>query len=241
MSIVLKKPKCTDKTWEGRTDCVHCAIRKHVLFSGIPEEYLDHLISPINNLTYAANSVLYQPEDKSDAIYNVRQGIIKLVHYLPNGSMRTVRLLGQYDIVGIEALLRESYRHTAIALQEVKLCRIPLDVIVSLEKNHPELLKQLMLHWQKNLDLADKFIAEYSTGPAEARLARLLLSLGNPGNGYCFNHISREDIASILGITTETASRIMADFRRRNIINCTSGVPCNCKPDELQLIANGNN
>lgn len=240
MSIVLKKPKCTDKTWEGRADCVHCTIRNYVLFSGIPEKYLDQLVNPINSITYAANSVLYQTKEKNEAIYTIRQGIIKLVQYFPNGSIRTVRLLGQYDIVGIEALLGEPYRHTAIALQEVKLCRIPLDVIDNLEKDHPELLKQLMLQWQKNLDLADKFITEFSTGSAESRLARLLLSLGNPGNGYCFNHIGREDIASILGITTETASRIMADFRRRNIINCTSGAPCNCKPDELRLIAMGN-
>ncbi len=237
MNTVLKKPNCTNNIWEGRVDCVRCSIREHVLFSDIPEQDLDHLVRPIKDLTYAANIVLYQSAEKGDAIYTIRQGVIKLVQHLPNGSIRTVRLLGQHDIVGIEAILGQPYRHTAITLQEVKLCRIPLVVIASLEKNHPELLKKLMAQLQKNLDSADKFITEFSTGSAEARLARLLLSLGNPGNGYCFNHIGREDIATILGITTETASRIMADLKRRNIINCSTGSPCNCKPDKLRLIA----
>jgi CRP-like cAMP-binding protein len=237
MRIISQKPKCTDKLWEERADCAHCAIRNHVLFSGILEEDLDHLVSPIKNISYAADTVLYNIGDKSEVIYTIRQGLIKLIQYLPNGSVRTVRLLGQNDIVGLESLLAQPYHHTAIALQEVKLCKIPIAVIVVLEKNHPEMLHQLMLRWQRSLDLADQFITEFSTGSAESRIARLLLSLGNPGNGYCFNHISREDMASILGITTETASRIMADFKRRNIVSCTLGLPCNCKPDKLRLIA----
>jgi CRP/FNR family transcriptional regulator len=237
MKTALNKPKCTDKTWEGRADCVHCAIRNQVLFADIPIEELDHLVSPIKNITYAANAVIYHSGEKSEAIYTIRQGIIKLVQYLPNGSVRTVRLLGQNDIVGLEGLLAQPYHHTAITLQEVKLCRIPLDVISALEKNHPELHRQFMLRWQRNLEVADQFITEFSTGTAESRIARLLLSLGNPGNGYCFNHIGRDDIASILGITTETASRVMADLQRRDIISCISGLPCNCKPDKLRLIA----
>jgi CRP/FNR family transcriptional regulator, anaerobic regulatory protein len=237
MKVILKKPKCTDILWEGRADCAHCAIRNHVLFAGIPEEDLDHLVSPIKNINYDPDTVLYNAGDKSEAIYTIRQGLIKLIQYLPNGTVRTVRLLGQNDIVGLEGLIAEPYHHTAITLQEVKLCKIPIAVIVVLEKNHPELLHQLMLRWQRNLDLADQFITEFSTGSAESRIARLLLSLGNPGNGYCFNHISREDMASILGITTETTSRIMADFKRRSIVSCALGSPCNCKPDKLRLIA----
>jgi CRP/FNR family transcriptional regulator, anaerobic regulatory protein len=237
MRIILQKPKCTDQLWEGRADCAHCAIRNDVLFADIPEEDLDHLVSPIRNLNYAANTVLYHAGEKNEAVYTIRQGLIKLVQHLPNGSARTVRLLGQNDVVGLEGLLAEPYHHTAIALQDVKLCKIPIAVIVALEKNHPELSHQLMLHWQRNVDLADQFITEFSTGTAESRIARLLLSLGSPSNGYCFNHIGREDIAAILGITTETASRIMADLKRRNIINCVVGLPCNCEPEKLKLIA----
>lgn len=237
MRVILKKPKCIDNTWDGRADCAHCAIRKHALFSGIPENDLEHLVSPIKNLNYGANAVLYNAGEKSEFVYTIRQGIIKLIQYLPNGTARTVRLLGQNDIVGLEVLLEEPYRHTAITLQEVKLCKIPIAVIVDLENKYPSLLKQLMLRWQRNLDLADQFITEFSTGSAESRIARLLLSLGDPGNGYCFNHIGREDMASILGITIETASRIMADLKRRNIINCASGLECSCDPDKLRLIA----
>jgi CRP/FNR family transcriptional regulator len=233
----LNKPKCTDKAWEGRSDCVHCAIRSRVLFADIPECDLDHLVSPIENFTYAANSVLYRSGEKNDAVFTIRQGLIKLVQYLPNGTVRTVRLLGRNDIIGLEAILEEPYRHSAVTMQETKLCRIPLDVINALEKNHPELGHQLRLRWQKNLDEADRFITEFSTGSAESRIARLLLFLGGSSKGFCFNHIGRDDIASILAITTETASRIMADFKRRDFINCLPGSDCSCNPEKLKLIA----
>jgi CRP/FNR family transcriptional regulator, anaerobic regulatory protein len=235
----LNKPKCTDKTWEGQSDCVHCAIRGRVLFADIPESDLDHLVRPIENFTYAANSVLYRSGEKNDAVYTIRQGLIKLVQYLPNGTARTIRLLRQNDIIGLEALLEEPYRHTAVTMQETKLCRIPLDVINALEKNHPELAHQLQVRWQKNLDEADRFITEFSTGSAESRTARLLLFLGGSSEGNCFNHITREDIASILSITTETASRIMADFKRRGLVTCTAGSDCSCNPEKLILIAEG--
>ena len=34
---------------------------------------------------------------------------------------------------------------------------------------------------------------------------------------------SREDMGALLGITTETASRIMAEFRRRGLIHIEKG------------------
>lgn len=238
INIDLKKPKCTDKTWEGHTDCVRCAIRNHVLFSGIPEEQLDHLVSPIKNITYPANSVIYRAEEKSNAIYTIRKGLIKLVQHLPNGSERTVRLVQNYDAMGLESVLKEPYHHTAITLQKTELCQIPLSVITALEKTQPQLGRQLMHQWQNHLDNADKFIIDFSTGPAETRVARLLLFLRKSSNSLCFNKIGREDIASILGITTETASRIMADLKRRSIINCIPGECCTCEPERLYAIAN---
>jgi CRP/FNR family transcriptional regulator, anaerobic regulatory protein len=68
------------------------------------------------------------------------------------------------------------------------------------------------------VDQADHFIVALSTGPAETRMARLLLTLGchspHPENMLP----SREDMGALLGITTETASRVIAEFKRRGLI-----------------------
>ncbi|WP_165922982.1 Crp/Fnr family transcriptional regulator [Sulfurirhabdus autotrophica] len=191
----------------------------------------------IDNMTYPTGSVLYQSGETEGVVFTIRQGLVKLVRYLPNGTQRAVRLFGQGDVVGMEALLGQAYQHTAVVIRESKLCKIPLETIQLLKKEHPDLNQQIMLRFQKQLNEADRFITEFSTGTAEARLARLLLFLNSPNHGVSCDVVSREEMGEILGITTETASRIMADFKRRRIIFDVQEFGNNCDLAALRHIA----
>jgi CRP-like cAMP-binding protein len=69
---------------------------------------------------------------------------------------------------------------------------------------------------------ADDWLALMSTGPARSRVARLLLHFaeaGEPaGSGRVFLP-GREDLGAMLAITTETASRVIATFRREGLVS----------------------
>ncbi|MBP6816832.1 MAG: helix-turn-helix domain-containing protein, partial [Burkholderiaceae bacterium] len=68
------------------------------------------------------------------------------------------------------------------------------------------------------LKTADDFIADLASGNARQRLARLLLRLvGSDVNGQLMLP-PREDVGAMLGITTETASRTVASFRREGML-----------------------
>lgn len=208
-----------------------------MLFSEVPQEILGHLQNSIDDQKYPRHSELYQEDEKGDFLFTIRRGLVKLMRELPNGSNRIVRLLRRGDVAGLEITLGHPYLHTAIALQETDVCRIPMSVIRYLSKDHPHLCHPLMERWQRGLDEADRFIVELSTGTAEVRFARLLLYLGGPAkDGNCMV-ISREDMGAMLGITIETASRIMADFKRRGLVKDISGTHCQCDFERLRLIA----
>ena len=217
---------------------MRCVIRERVMFSDVPNEILERVLGNIGDLTYSPQAVLYQAGEKGDSLFTIRQGMVKLVHYLPNGAQRIVRILKPGDVAGIELTTDKTYHHTAMAMQEAKVCRIPLAVIEFLRTEHPHLCHQLELRLQRSLDDADRFIFDLSTGSAEARIARLLLYLQDiPG---CENHcvtVSREDMGAMLGITMETASRVMADFKRRSIISELSANQCHCDADMLRILA----
>jgi CRP-like cAMP-binding protein len=68
------------------------------------------------------------------------------------------------------------------------------------------------------MDEAESFITDLNTGTAEVRLARLLIKLDSHSEGKFIPDLLRDDIAAIIGVTTETASRLMADFRRRKLV-----------------------
>jgi CRP/FNR family transcriptional regulator, anaerobic regulatory protein len=236
MKDEFKGPKCLNTLCDGSSLCLDCVLGSRALFSDYPDVDLADLRKHIERLACPQDSTIYRVGDGRESIYYIRQGLVKLVDYLPNGSMRIVRLLRQNDTFGLEFLLKQGARHTAIALEDTQLCRVPINVMVELEKLHPDVCQGLMLRWQKNLDEADRFITEFSTGSAETRVASLLLFLCEAGDGPCFKRIGRPQVAAITGITVETASRIMADFKRRNILSCATSAGCTCSPDKLRSI-----
>ena len=217
------KPNCTNPEWLGRAKCATCEVRNFVLFSGLSSNELDMILQPIDNLHAPQHAVLYEQAAAAPYIYTLRSGALKLKVDLPNGSQRIVRLLRPGDVAGLEALVDGRYHHSAITLQDADICRIPREVVVQLDQINPRVHQALLQRWQRSVDQADLFITALSTGSAEARMARLLTMLVC-GDGHSELVIpSREDMGALLGITTETASRTIAEFKRRGLIHIEKG------------------
>lgn len=215
---------CNDPTWKGRADCRHCPIRNQVLFAEVSDERIDQALVPIDNLRYAPKAVIYAVNDPGRAIYTLRRGSVKLLQTLADGTNRVVRVLTAGDVFGLETLLDRPYAHTAVALHALDICRIPIEVIHKLNAGPSPLQKELMRRWQRNLDQADAFITQLSTGTSQARMARLLLLLDGPDGLLQGTPLPREDMGQILGISTETASRIIAEFKRQDIVREDNGL-----------------
>ncbi|MES9848028.1 MAG: helix-turn-helix domain-containing protein, partial [Candidatus Thiodiazotropha sp.] len=88
----------------------------------------------------------------------------------------------------------------------------------SLSKENPALHRELLNRWQRALKEADAWLTELSTGSAKQRVARLLLRLVKDTQMSECNLFAREDMGAMLGITTETASRTIAEFKRQSLL-----------------------
>lgn len=217
--------------WRGQADCSGCAIRDLALFADLMEEDFNLIHLPIEEEVLPAGRVIYNAGDPGRALFTVRSGLVKLVQYLADGTQRIVRLLRAGDTVGLEATLSQPYAHTAVVLQPALVCKIPREVVERLSVETPRLHGQLMQRWSEAVSRADRWLTALSTGSARARVARLLLLLAeaaeDAGAPECAL-FSREDIGAMLGVTTETASRTIAEFRRQGIIleNATNHFAC---------------
>lgn len=185
-----------------------------MLFADLSHDDFSLIHKPIDELSLAVGETLYQAGAPFDRVYTLREGLIKLVQYLRNGEQRIVRLLKQGDVAGMEALRGQTYEHTAIVLQPISVCRIPVEVVQRLNLDTPRLHRQLMARWQHALNEADAWLTELSTGSARVRVARLLLRLTDCCSDKLIYLPSREDLGAMLAITTETASRVIARFKR---------------------------
>lgn len=209
--------------WSGAADCLNCSLRATALFAGLSEADFERIHDPIDQFDLKAGTSLYRAGDEADHMFTVRSGALKLVQYLPDGSQRIVRIVRTTDVLGLEATLEGGhYQHDAVALQPTEVCRFPARLVRDLGRQNPELHRELMSRWQRALNEADAWLTELSTGSARQRIARLLLRLVRDRETSACQLFSREDLGAMLGITTETASRTIAEFKRQSLLVETS-------------------
>jgi CRP/FNR family transcriptional regulator len=197
---------------------MHCSLRNSALFHGLTENDFKQFHKPVDQLTLQSGQVLYKMGDSGSHLFTVRSGLLKLVQSLPGGTQRVVRLLHSTDVLGLEILVSDKYEHEVVALRPTEICRYPVEAVNVLSRSNPVLHKDLMAQWKKALTEADAWLTHLSTGPAKKRMANLLLRLVEGADSvdcYIFN---REDMGSILSLTTETASRTISELEKSGLM-----------------------
>ncbi len=221
--------------FRGLAECRACGVRDLVLFSDLTEDDFSLIHQPIDEILFDAGSIIYNEGDAGHWVFTVRSGLIKLVQHLPEGTQRIVRLLRRGAAVGHESVLGGAYEHSAEVLHTALVCRIPASTVKELDVETPRLHQQLMERWHQSVHDADAWLTQLSTGSAKARVARLLLSLPtDPGGASELFGI--EDLGAMLGITPETASRVMAELKRSGAVVHTSNHHFRCNVDALNAI-----
>ncbi len=225
MTPIDNTPQSPNIQDDAEVGCGPCPVRGFDLFAGLSHHRAGEMLRGIDHLEYAARASIYPTGENSPFLYVVREGLIKLSHSLPNGAERIVRILEPGDTAGLEALFGDPYHHTAVTLTPARLCRVPVALLEQLDREVPDFHRHLLRQFQRSLYQAEAVLTNLATGTAHGRVARLLLFLARNHGTQSVTLISREDMGAILGITTESASRIVAQFRRNGALtHCKGGI-----------------
>lgn len=227
------------EAWQGVANCSNCSIRESVLFAGLTEDDFKQIHKPIDQFQLEAGSKIYGAGNAAKYMYTIRSGLVKLVQYLPDGTQRIVRLLRPSDVIGLEAVLDSVYKHDAIVIQDTEICRYPARDARELSISNPKLHHEMMSRWQRALDEADSWVTQLSTGTSKQRVARLILLLAKGSKDSSCSLIGREDMGAMLGITTETASRTVAGFKREGLLVKITPTTYRCDVERLEKISFG--
>ena len=211
-------PIKTESAWKGTADCRNCGIRDMVLFADLNEEDFKLIHAPIDDLIFAAGDSLFQAQSAARGVFTLRQGFVKLVRVTPDGRDRIVSVLQPGDVLGLEALATGHYDTQAVALNEVSVCRIPLDVIHQLGANSPRLHKQLMGKWQNALKQADDWLAEINFGTAQQRVRNFVRKMHEVAQDGTVTLFGRDDMGAMMDLQLETVSREVATLVRNGVL-----------------------
>lgn len=211
-------PIKTESAWRGTSDCRNCGIRDMVLFADLNEQDFGQIHAPIDDLAFKAGATLYDEGGLAQGVFTLRKGTVKLVRVTTDGRQRIVRVLRSGDVVGLEALTTGHYNSDAVALSDVAVCRIPLDVIHTLGANSQRLHLKLMQKWQQSLKDADDWLADLNFGTARQRVCNLILKMRAPDDAARVTLFGRDDMGSMLNLKLETVSREVSRLVREAAI-----------------------
>ena len=211
-------PIKTESAWRGTSDCRKCGIRDMVLFANLNEQDFNLIHAPIDDLVYQPGDTLYEALASALGVFTLRQGMLKLVRVSADGRERVVRVLVPGDVAGLEALATGHYDSQAVALSEVSLCRIPLEVMHQLSANSPRMHRELMKKWQNALKQADDWLADLNFGSARQRVGNLIRKMHEVSGDGTAMLFGRDDMGAMTDLKLETVSREVSALVRAEVI-----------------------
>jgi len=168
---------------------------------------------------------VYLPGDRSDRIFLVKSGVIKIARETADQREIGLAYLRAGDIFGELALVDDLPRdHFAEATEDAVLCEIGRDELLDMMANAAQLGLQITKLIGLRLRRLEARVEELLGKSAQARLAQTLLQLaGEHGiadvDGILIPlRISQGELGRLVGLRRETVNNILQEWRERGLV-----------------------
>jgi CRP/FNR family transcriptional regulator len=200
--------------------CENCPVRVHG-FCELPDNALEEFERASSSALYRAHQIVFVEGTSANGIHLVCQGHVKLYQSDRFGRQHIVDVAGPGAILG-ELSLREPARSAVSAetLTEAQLCFLPREPLIAFLAKHSDSALHLIAALSAQLTAARRKIRNLALKGGESRLAALLLDLlsSEHGTDRLKLRYSRQELADILGVSAETATRLLGKLRKRGAI-----------------------
>lgn len=176
-------------------------------------------------LEFPRGEIIFQEGEPAFGVYIICAGKVKLAKHSLKGKIQILKLLGQGEVLGEKTLFdREVYTAYAQALEDTRVHFIERAPFLTLLREHPEISIQFIEKLSRELKgFQDKLMEASYEGSLE-RLSRLLLMMAKQYGVETERGIdigvslSRQELAELAGISTETAIRMLSRMKDRGLI-----------------------
>ncbi len=163
--------------------------------------------------------VLYYEGDHPQGLYLVIEGAIRTFKLAEDGRELMMGLYKPDDYLGVHALLLdEPFTETAEAVEDAAVCMLPKDAIINLVNKDPDITLQFIKILANNIREKEVQLIELAYNSVRKRLAQVLVRLSKQFTDPSQFKISRDELASMAGMATETVSRTLSDFKDEKLI-----------------------
>ncbi len=206
--------------------CETCESRDTNLFCSLHAPELESFNRHKTQNRYRKGQIIFYDGNQAFGVFCIQRGRVKLYKLGPQGHPQIVRLAGPGNLLGYRSLLsNEPYHATAEALEDCDICCIDREAFLSVARGNQDMAFKLLRKLSQELRQAEDLATSIAQKSARERMAELLIHLKEAYGrqeslGFSIDlHLSREEMGEMIGITQETAIRLLSDFKKSKFIH----------------------
>ena len=212
------------------------------LFHNLSEQALKMLEGILKEKTFARGDNIFTEGDESVGFYIVIKGKVKVFKLSIEGKEQILHIVGDRELLGaVSAFAGSPYPAYADAIEKTRAFFFPRKEFLSLIKKEPSVVMNIMANLSMRLQHFTKMIENLSLKEVPGRLGAYLLYLckSTGCRDSVDMDISKGQLASLLGTSPETLSRILRKLSEKGILEVKGRNVRLLKRKELQGIVDG--
>lgn len=200
------------------------------LFNLVKRSERQRLAGEVTETRYSKGQFIFREGDPAEFFHIVKEGTVKCVKTSSDGKEVTLKVLMPGDLFCCEAAVFDGSPHPGCAqpMGEVSVLRLRKKAYFEMLKRNPEAAVEVIKYLGNRLHEAQEKTKVLALEGADQRLAGLLVGLVErssirEGSAHRLTvRLTRQDLANMVGITTETAIRIMGRFKKARLVSGTA-------------------
>lgn len=205
-------------------NCLICKLRNTGFFCDLPKNSLQDLEKVKYASAYPQGAILFVEGQAPRGVYIVCSGRVKLSTTSRDGKTLILRIAQGGEVLGLHASVSgKPYELTAETLQPCQLDFIKREDFLRFLQNHSDACLNAAQHLSQNCQSAYEMIRSLGLSHSVSeKLARLLLEWASDGDetkdGIRIKvSLTHEEIAQLIGTSRETVTRVLGEFREKEI------------------------
>ncbi|MFI4939307.1 MAG: fumarate/nitrate reduction transcriptional regulator Fnr [Burkholderiales bacterium] len=205
-----------------KAGCANCSLHQLCLPMGLDDADMNRLDEIIGRRRRVSkDESLYRMDDPFTNLYAIRFGHFKTSQINPNGEQQITGFQMAGELLGMDAISADRHHCDGIALDDSEVCEIPFARLEELFGQIPALLRHFHRIMSQEITREQNVMLLLGNMRAEQRFAAFLVNLSSryAARGYSSTsfqlRMSREDIGNYLGLTIESISRLLSNFKKQ--------------------------
>ncbi len=170
---------------------------------------------------FPKDEIIYKEGQNSNFIYLITKGVVKCHKFDEQGKELTTALYKEDDLFGYTSFTQNvPYQETATTIKDAEIVGISKsELIAVLDQNHKVTLALIELLTDDLTNVKDQLL-QMAYSSVHKKTAATILKFAEKLNRRPDEpiKISRNDLASVAGIATETLIRTMSSFKKQGLI-----------------------